>query len=493
MKEPPAADTYKGEGFDMTGKPTKSSLLPSPDISDSLSALATSRLSTSLASESQKTVKLALSGNLLITALKFAAYGSSGSLAMWSEAIHSLVDSGNQALLLIGLRDVGKLGDKKHAYGYGKSVYFWSLVSALGTFWLGAGVSMSHSVGSLIKGEGLVEVVPMEVWGVLGVSFLVDGVVFSRALGTIMRDKPPGTSPFQHIMNIKDPTTMAVVLEDGAACAGVIIASVGISLSHVLLSPIYDGAAGLGVSLLLAGMGATLVRLNQRFLLGQSVDEDILEGVKGILLRRRSIDNVASVQSQWTGPYSFSYKVSIILFCERKFNECRVPSLRYVILTSVLRGSHLTSPPLTPQHNTTPKRCRTLVNTLPQAEVDFDGTYLAAKLQNRYMSEFASAKSDPEQIKVLLSFYAEDVMRAVEGEIREIENEIRSVYPAAAYIELEPDSRDYNSFAIDESNATDKNREIIALERLLRQMNISNNTRFENEIKNEKDVTKKEK
>jgi len=133
------------------------------------------------------------------------------------------------------------------------------------------------------------------------------------------------------------------------------------------------------------------------------------------------------------------------------------------------------------------------VNTLPQAEVDFDGTYLAAKLQNRYMSEFASAKSDPEQIKVLLSFYAEDVMRAVEGEIREIENEIRSVYPAAAYIELEPDSRDYNSFAIDESNATDKNREIIALERLLRQMNISNNTRFENEIKNEKDVTKKEK
>ena len=98
--------------------------------------------------------KLALSGNLLITTLKFAAYSSSGSLAMWSEAIHSLVDSGNQALLLIGLRDVGRLGDSKHAYGYGKSVYFWSLVSALGTFWLGAGVSMSHSVGALVKGGG---------------------------------------------------------------------------------------------------------------------------------------------------------------------------------------------------------------------------------------------------------------------------------------------------------------------------------------------------
>jgi len=117
---------------------------------------------------------------------------------MLSEAIHSLVDSGNQGLLLIGLRDVGKESDDKHAYGYGKNVYFWSLISALGTFWLGAGVSMTHSVSTLYNGTGLVDDVPIEVWGVLGFSFLVDGFVFKRAVRTIMQSKPRGVSFLAH-------------------------------------------------------------------------------------------------------------------------------------------------------------------------------------------------------------------------------------------------------------------------------------------------------
>jgi hypothetical protein len=95
--------------------------------------------------DSTRIVQLALGGNLVITTLKFSVWASCGSSAMLSEAIHSLVDSGNQALLLVGLRAATAAPDKKHPYGYGRSIYFWSLVSALGTFWLGAGVSMRNS------------------------------------------------------------------------------------------------------------------------------------------------------------------------------------------------------------------------------------------------------------------------------------------------------------------------------------------------------------
>lgn len=101
--------------------------------------------------ESLKIVKMALAGNACITTAKAAVWLSTGSSAMLSEAIHSLVDSGNQALLLVGLMDANNKADKKHPYGYGKSIYFWSLVSALGTFWGGACVSMWTSTVDILN------------------------------------------------------------------------------------------------------------------------------------------------------------------------------------------------------------------------------------------------------------------------------------------------------------------------------------------------------
>ncbi|GMH48586.1 hypothetical protein TrVE_jg14470 [Triparma verrucosa] len=369
---------------------------------------------TSASTRTTETVRLALLGNLLITSSKFAAFSISGSSALLSESIHSLVDSGNQALLLIGLRDVGRLNDARHPYGYGKSIYFWSLVSALGTFWLGAGVSMTHSVQNLIN-PGLEEVT-WHVWGVLGVSLAVDGWVLNKVVRQVMEDKPSDVTYFQHMKSIRDPATLAVLLEDGAACTGVLVAGVGISASHFTGNPVWDGMAGVGVSCLLAGMGLTLARLNQRFLLGQAVDNDIVKSINNIISSRSSIDSVASVQSQWTGPYSFSYK----------------------------------------------------------AEIDVDGTFLAAKLMDRYQKEFLSALNKnrlEKDLKFLLSLYAEDVMRAVESEIKDIEAEIRLVHPEAAYIELEPDSRTSAVFAIDQATEDVlevRTREIKQLARMMK-------------------------
>jgi len=342
-------------------------------------------------------VRRALTGNVIIACAKLAAAVSSGSSAMLSEFVHSVVDCGNQALLLVGLNTSRYAPDRTHPYGYGKAIYFWALVSALGTFFLGAGVSMTHAVGELIEPSINAAEVPWEVWGVLGMSFAVDGYVFGKTVQGI-RETMPETTPKLSFWKyattkVRDPATLAVLLEDGAACLGVVLAIGGIGLTQYTEMPVFDALAGVGISGLLAAMGLALVSVNHRFLIGQGLDKATREGIEKIILSRRSIDNVYSVQSQWTGPDTFSYK----------------------------------------------------------AEVDFDGTFLAAKLMPRYQNEFLDAKDSLDRdLRVLLSWYAEDVMRAAEREVRHIEEEIRSKYPSAQYIELEPMSKDADRYAIDD-------------------------------------------
>mmetsp|Transcript_24432 Transcript_24432/g.34097 ORF Transcript_24432/g.34097 Transcript_24432/m.34097 type:complete len:674 (-) Transcript_24432:22-2043(-) len=352
-------------------------------------------------------VRRALTGNLVICAAKLGAWVSSGSSSMLSEFVHSVVDCGNQGLLLLGLRDSRNVADKSHPYGYGKSIYFWALVSALGTFFLGAGLSMTHAVGELIHPS--LSDISWEVWTVLGFSLAVDGYVLGKTVAGIRESMPENVSFWSHVQKIRDPATLAVLLEDGAACLGVVIAVGGIGATQMTGLPVFDGIAGVAISCLLGTMGLVLVKINHRFLLGQAVDHDITEGIKQMLLNRRSIDNVYSVQSQWTGPETFSYK----------------------------------------------------------AEVDFDGTFLAAKLMPRYQSEFLEVRDTLDQeLRVLLSWYAEDIMRTVEREVRHIEAEIRGQYPGAEFIELEPMSKDADRFAVDDALQAQLRR--IELERLNR-------------------------
>jgi len=366
-------------------------------------------------------VQRALAGNFVIAAAKLAAAISSGSSAMISEFVHSVVDCGNQALLLVGLNSSQHAPDRSHPYGYGKAIYFWALVSALGTFFLGAGVSMTHAVGELMNPRVMTEV-PWEVWGVLGMSFVVDGYVFSKTVqGVRASMRIDGSQDTKNMSfwtyattKVRDPATLAVLLEDGAACLGVVLAIGGIGMTQYTGLPIFDGMAGIGISALLGVMGIALVNVNHRYLIGHGVDRATREDIQQIILGRRSIDNVHAVQTQWTGPDTFSYK----------------------------------------------------------AEVDFDGTFLAAKLMPRYQQEFFDAKESLDRdLRVLLAWYAEDVMRAVEREIRHIEEEIRKKYPAAQYIELEPMSKDADRYAIDDGMKAQLRRvEIEVLNRYLKSL-----------------------
>ena len=272
---------------------------------------------------------------------------------------------------------------------------------------------MTQAIPQLIYGGNLHEITWI-VWSVLGFSFAVDGYVFTKTLIEVREDAPKDTSLYKCISTLRDPATLAIILEDGAACLGIVMAIGGIAATQAFGMPVYDALAGVCISGLLAAMGIILVRVNHRFLLGQAVDKETMKGIEKILLNRRSIDNVNSVQSQWTGPDTFSYK----------------------------------------------------------AEVDFDGTFLAAKLMPRYQQEFSEASATLDQdLRVLLSWYAEDVMRTVEREVRNVENEIRREYPGAQYIELEPMSKDADRFAIDDGlEASLKRIEIEALNRYLKSL-----------------------
>jgi zinc transporter 9 len=351
----------------------------------------------------------ALCGNVAICTAKGLAWLSSGSSALLAELVHSLVDCGNQALLIVGLRESQMSADRRHPYGYGKSIYFWALVSALGTFFLGAGVSMTHAIGSIL--EPSLQTITPEVWGVLVFSLGVDGYVLTKTIAETRHGQPKGVSYWKHLQNIRDPAVMAVLLEDGAACLGVVMAFGGIAASHITGNPIYDGVAGVGISFLLGVMGVALTRMNYRFLLGQSVDREITDDIEQILLKRKSIDRVGMVQSQWTGPETFSFK----------------------------------------------------------AEVDFDGTYLAAILMPIYQREFLEVRDTMDtELRVLLALYAEDVMRATEREIRHVEAMIRLKYPGAEFIELEPMSLDVDRLAIDDNLESDLKRvEMESLDRYL--------------------------
>ncbi len=244
-------------------------------------------------------------------------------------------------------------------------------------------------------------------WGVLAISFLLDGQVLVKASKKFLKDKKKGDSIWSHLQKTRDPFNLAMLLEDGAACTGVLIAIAGIYLSHTYQNPIYDGLGGVGISCLLGAVGIILAGFNHRFLLGQAVDAEIVKGIHDIIMKQRSIDGIRSVQTQWIGPDSFSYK----------------------------------------------------------AEVDFDGTYIAAKLLPSYLGEFSKAKLEIEhELRVLLSFYTEDVLRMVEQEVRSIEAEIRLAYPGAEYIELEPMSKDLDELYLDESKTEElKHIELEAL------------------------------
>lgn len=229
-------------------------------------------------SESRTAIFAAIAGNLAIAVTKLIAAFVTGSSAMFSEGIHSLVDTGNDGLLLLGFRKSQKPPDTQHPFGHGKELYFWSLVVAILIFALGGGMSVYEGVTHL-SNPHLHD--PTWNYVVLGVAFVFEGAssYFAfKAFRTEMR----GKGVFKTIRASKDPTTFTVLFEDTAALLGLIVAFLGIYLAHLLNNPYLDGVASIVIGAILAVVAGFLAFESKGLLIGEGVDAEVLASIRAI-------------------------------------------------------------------------------------------------------------------------------------------------------------------------------------------------------------------
>ncbi len=240
------------------------------------------------------TVYAALGANLLIALTKFIAAAWTGSSAMLSEGIHSLVDTTNQVLLLYGQHRAARPPDRDHPLGHGRELYFWSFIVAVMIFALGAGLALYEGVQHVIS--------PKESTGhltnyiVLGIAFILESASWTFALRNF-KMVDGSTSFFDSIQRSKDPPAFIVLLEDSAAVLGIIIAAVGIAASDYFELPVLDGVASIGIGLLLGATAILLARESKSLLIGEAASPRINRSIRQIA---ESDEAVKEVTSLWT-------------------------------------------------------------------------------------------------------------------------------------------------------------------------------------------------
>ena len=250
----------------------------------------------------------ALAGNVAIALTKFAAYFITYSSAMLTEAIHSLVDSGDQGLMLFGLRRAERPPDQIHPFGYGMEVYFWSFVVAVLIFAAGGAVSILEGIAKISHPE------PMrQVWVnylVLGAAIVFEGLSFTVALREF-RKAHKRRSLWRSMQLSKDPSLFAVLLEDGAALVGLVIALAGVSASTFLDWPVADGAASIGIGCLLVLVAVFLASETRSLLIGEAAAPEIVDVVRRTLDADGRVASVPEILTLHLGPNDLLVAVTI--------------------------------------------------------------------------------------------------------------------------------------------------------------------------------------
>jgi cation diffusion facilitator family transporter len=241
----------------------------------------------------------ALLANLGIAVAKFVAAAISGSSSMLTEGVHSLVDTGNQALLLYGDKRARRPPDAEHPFGYGRELYFWSFVVAILIFGLGAGVSVYEGYAHIVAP------VPLESatlnYVVLGIALVLEGISWSIAAREFAAAK--GDAGWWEAIRVsKDPASFIVLFEDSAALAGLVVAGVGIWASHAWNDPRIDGLASIVIGLILGTVATLLAREAKGLLIGERADPSVIACVRAILDREPKIVCVNHVRTVHVAP-----------------------------------------------------------------------------------------------------------------------------------------------------------------------------------------------
>jgi cation diffusion facilitator family transporter len=257
---------------------------------------------------SLKVVLAALVGNSMIAVTKFAAAAYTGSSAMLSEAIHSLVDTGNQVLLLHGIHRSKRPADDTHPFGYGMELYFWTFVVAILIFAVGAGVSIYEGVNKIIEPHPVTN--PLVNYIVLGLAMVFEAWAWWIAFKEFRRTKG-SLGYFQAVRRSKDPAVFTVLFEDSAAMLGLIVAFVGIALGQVLDLPLLDGAASVVIGAILAGVAILLAYESKGLLIGEGASTQVTAGIGQVVADEPRIERLNELLTMHLGPEDVLLNLSV--------------------------------------------------------------------------------------------------------------------------------------------------------------------------------------
>ena len=339
-----------------------------------------------------KSLNVAIAMNSLIFVAKACVAQITGSSSMLAEALHSIADILNQTLLRVGLIQSQMAPNAKYNYGYHRDRFIFSLISAVGIFFLGAGASVFHGFHSL--GAGADHQLESVFWTyvVLGVSGMLEGYSLHVALEGVREGaKQAGQTMTRYIASGSDPTTVAVLMEDGGALAGLLIAAIATALTHYTGSALYDACGSIGIGCLLGGIAYWLVAKNRQLLIGRSMDQSEQDDIKNLLRRDSSVAYITDCKTEEIGPRVFRFK----------------------------------------------------------AEVAWDGErlaerYLARIGRDKFISRLQQALSEPSgsdnaQVDRILKAYGKGIISAVGAEVDRLENEIQALNPNVRFVDLETD------------------------------------------------------
>ncbi len=245
------------------------------------------------------TIYGALAANLAIAVTKFLAAAATGSSAMLSEGIHSVADTGNQVLLLMGIRRGRKAADAEHPFGHGRELYFWTLIVAIILFGLGGGMSVFEGITHLLHPSPMGD--PKWNYVVLAAAFVFEGASFLIALREMLRRKGrQGLLQAVHLS--KDPTVFVVLYEDAAALAGIVVAFLGIFVGHRTGSLLADGIASIVIGAILAVVAVLLAWETKGLLIGEGLEGSAVEEIRRLATADPAVVEAGSPLTMYLGP-----------------------------------------------------------------------------------------------------------------------------------------------------------------------------------------------
>ena len=236
------------------------------------------------------TIYGAMAANFIIAVAKFVAAALTGSSAMLSEGIHSIVDTGNQSLLLFGIRESKKAPDEMHPFGYGKELYFWSLIVAIVLFGVGGGMSLYEGIVHLQHPSEITD--PTWNYVVLSIGLVAEGTAWVIALRALLQARQGDGNLWHALRTSKDPAVFTVLGEDTAALLGLMIAFLGVYLSHRLDNPQYDGLASIAIGIVLIVVAGFLAYESKGLLVGESADPHVVRRIRGIVEEEQAVRKV---------------------------------------------------------------------------------------------------------------------------------------------------------------------------------------------------------